>query len=223
MTTIVAKLNLNKYTYKAILNQPPKTDYFEDLELANLTFELTHTTYDLIFTFAYSKEDFMSQIKQLTANQLFNNNSYLFIAYPKIGNDKYPNTIHRDEIFPSLEIDPNGDGYLGDTLFKFSRMVSLDDYFTVVGLKYTPKKTSKKKATSNKVADYISLIPTITEKLVEHPDILPLFTNLTPGYQRGWARYIYSAKQTSTQEKRYAEMLTVLRAGYKSKDLYQRR
>ncbi|EHY9201391.1 YdeI/OmpD-associated family protein, partial [Listeria innocua] len=39
--------------------------------------------------------------------------------------------------------------------------------------------------------------------------------------QRVWARYIYSAKQPATQEKRRVEMVDILSQGYKTKDLYR--
>ena len=48
-----------------------------------------------------------------------------------------------------------------------------------------------------------------------------LYAELTPGYQRDWARYIYSAKQAATQEKRRTEMLDILGKGHKTKNLYQ--
>ncbi len=52
---------------------------------------------------------------------------------------------------------------------------------------------------------------------------LKFFKELTPGYQRDWARYIFSAKQQSTQEKRKAQMVDILSQGYKSVDLFRQK
>ncbi|WP_314061596.1 YdeI/OmpD-associated family protein [uncultured Vagococcus sp.] len=218
--TIVEKLKLNNYHNKTILNVPADSDYFTSLEPTNLSDQLTGRMEDLMILFVYSKEEMFQQIKELTLSQSFNKNGYFFIAYPKIGNSKYPNTVHRDEIFPALGIDPSGDGYLADTDFKFSRMVKLDDYFTIVGLKYLPIR-KKNTATSQKVKDYATFVPELQQRLEANPDILNLFNELTVGYQRNWARYIYSAKQLTTQVKRFEEMQTIIPLGYKSKDLYQ--
>lgn len=220
--TIVDKLNLNKYAHKTILNQPAKTDYFATLDAANLSDELKERVEDVVILFVYSKSEMIEQITDLTQRLSFNKNGYLFVAYPKIGSPHYPDTVHRDEIFPSLGIDPDGDGYLAQTDFKFSRMVKLDDDFTIVGLKYLPsRKTSSKP--SQRVEDYTEKVPELQQRLEAFPDVLDLFNDLTPGYQRNWARYLYSAKQASTQLKRFEEMQLILRSGFKSKDLYQRR
>lgn len=218
--TIVEKLKLNNYGNKTILEAPANNDYFNTLDTTNLADQLTGRTEDLVFVFVYSKEEMVKQIKTLTDTLSFNKNGYLFVAYPKIGNPNYPNTVHRDEIFPALEIDPKGDGYLGQTDFKFSRMVKLDDDFTIVGLKYLPvrKKTT---SASQKVEDYTTLVPQLQQRLQANPEVFALFSNLTPGYQRNWARYVYSAKQAATQLKRFEEMQTIIALGFKSKDLYQ--
>ena len=51
------------------------------------------------------------------------------------------------------------------------------------------------------------------------PIALAFFESLTPGYQRSWARYIYSAKQETTRQKRLNETIELLLQGFKSKDL----
>lgn len=38
------------------------------------------------------------------------------------------------------------------------------------------------------------------------PKALAYYQSLTPGYQKDWARYVYSAKQEATKEKRRNEM-----------------
>ena len=64
------------------------------------------------------------------------------------------------------------------------------------------------------------MIPLIEQDLQETPDLLAIYKKLTPGYRKDWARFVYSAKQEATREKRRAEMRNILRAGYKSRDLY---
>ncbi len=47
------------------------------------------------------------------------------------------------------------------------------------------------------------------------------YTTMPYGYQKDWARQVYSAKTEATQEKRLLEMVDILSAGYKSKDLFR--
>ncbi|MBP1043067.1 YdeI/OmpD-associated family protein [Vagococcus sp. BWB3-3] len=97
-------------------------------------------------------------------------------------------------------------------------MVKLDETFTIIGLKFTPIR--KKIATSQKVADYTSFVSHLQQQLQAEPTLLTLFETLAPGYQRNWARYVFSAKQQATQTKRFEEMKKILALGYKSKELY---
>lgn len=48
------------------------------------------------------------------------------------------------------------------------------------------------------------------------------YNELTLGYQKDWARYVYSAKKKETQEKRLSEMETILSEGFKTIDVYRR-
>ncbi|MGG3640071.1 YdeI/OmpD-associated family protein [Bacillus gobiensis] len=48
------------------------------------------------------------------------------------------------------------------------------------------------------------------------------YNELTFGYQKDWARYVYSTKRKEAQEKRLLEMETIVGEGYKSIDLYRR-
>ena len=66
-------------------------------------------------------------------------NGLLYVAYPKKGNKIYPTFVHRDEIFPTLQVN-EADGYIKGSTLKFNRMVSLDETFTVVGMKNVLKK-----------------------------------------------------------------------------------
>lgn len=73
------------------------------------------------------------------------------------------------------------------------------------------------------VDDYIEYVEHIKEYLSRNEDSLEAYNKLTFGYQKDWARYVYSAKKIETQEKRLLEMETILGEGYKSMDLYRRK
>ncbi len=116
------------------------------------------------------------------------------------------------------------EGYVKNSDVKFSRMVSMDDVFTVVGLKREKKKAKKTPTTtSQSVADYAENVKDIEKLLRDHPNERKFYQKLTPGYQRDWARYIYSAKQQKTRDKRLAQMVDILSQGYKSIDLYRQK
>ena len=81
------------------------------------------------------------------------------------------------------------------------------------------KKQSNRKSQS--VNDYIEMIPNVEEAVKQEADLLEYYKDLTPGYKKEWARYIYSAKQEKTVVKRIEEMKVIFKAGYKTKDLYR--
>lgn len=218
--TIVEKLNLNKYDRKLVLNKPEDLD-----ELNGLDYDSSPNKekYDLIFLFVFSLEEFSQQLQSVIDNQLLEKNGYIFFAYPKKNNPKYQEYIERDSLFEAVAMDE--EGYTLGSDIKFSRMVSINDVFTVVGLKSTPKKA--KKAASSKssqcVDDYIIHVEDIKQYLNRNEELLASFNQLTFGYQKDWARYVYSAKRKETQAKRLLEMETVLGEGYKTMDLYRRK
>ncbi len=139
----------------------------------------------------------------------------------KKGNKMYPTFVHRDEIFPTLQVN-EADGYIKGSTLKFNRMVSLDETFTVVGMKNVLKKPAKNQ-TSSAVGDYVQYLPEIEALVQTEPAAAATFAALTPGYQKEWARYVFSAKRAETRKKRQTEMLVILKEGYKTKALYQQR
>lgn len=142
------------------------------------------------------------------------------MAYPKKDNKVYSSYIHRDDLLIGIGADDNG--YISNSTIKFSRMVSLDDVFTVVGLKEDSKsKNVISTKASQCVDDYIDFIPQIEKDLEDTPKLLTFYQALTPGYKKDWARYVYSAKQEATKAKRRDEMKQILGEGYKSRDLYR--
>lgn len=140
-----------------------------------------------------------------------------YLAYPKLKNPKNLPGIHRDDIFPFLGVNPDN-GYVPGTLLRFNQMTALNDTYTVLGLKKDSTRKERSK-TSQKVADYESRIPDLVSQL--DPDVKNLFQTLTPGYQKGWARFVYSTANQALQKERINEMKHILKLGYKSKELYR--
>ncbi|MFC7063755.1 YdeI/OmpD-associated family protein [Halobacillus seohaensis] len=213
--TITNKLKLEQYNNLAVINQPHDYDVFTE-QATNLS-----SKHDAIFIFVENVEEMVTHTERIAADQLLLEKGYLFFAYPKKGNKRYETYIHRDEIFPAMKIEK--DGYIRGSDIKFSRMVSMDDVFTVVGLKRQKKKTSKSPAASQCVADYEENVKDIEGLLSKHSEELAFYQNLTPGYQKDWARHIFSAKQQKTQDKRREQMIDILSQGYKSLDLYRQK
>ncbi|API93153.1 MULTISPECIES: YdeI/OmpD-associated family protein [Virgibacillus] len=212
--SIIDKLNLQKYTNMYIINQPTDYDIFTEQQT---TLSKNH---DAVFIFVETLNEMVLYIQRfLDDNQLLQEKGYIFFAYPKKGNTRYETFVHRDEIFPAMEVDD--DGYIRNSDIKFARMVSMDEVFTVVGLKREKKKATKTTATSQCVADYEKHVGDVELLLTDHPNELKFFKSLTPGYQKDWARFIFSAKQQKTRDKRHRQMLDVLSQGYKSMDLYR--
>ncbi|MCF6139033.1 YdeI/OmpD-associated family protein [Pseudalkalibacillus berkeleyi] len=216
VSTIVDKLKLSKYKNMAVLNEPEEYRLFE-----NQTKELSKN-HDAIFIFVKDIEEMAENIKLIISNDdVLTPKGYVFMAYPKKGNKRYDTYIHRDEMFPALNV--GEDGYIAGSDIKFSRMVSMDEVFTVVGLKQEKKKTPKTAPASQCVADYEDHVKDVEALLKDHPSELAFFQSLTPGYQRDWARQIFSAKQQATRDKRTKQMVQILSEGYKTLDLYRRK
>jgi len=216
--SVIEKLNLQKYVNKLILHKPEQIDEFQDLEYDAT---IKKDQYDLIFSFIFSLEEFTQELQTVIAKQLLEDNGYLYFAYPKKNNKEYKEYIDRDSFISALPT--NEEGFVLNSNIKFARMVSLNDVFTIVGLKSTPKKTKKSASSKNSqcVDDYIPNIEDIKQYLQKNEELLKKYNELTPGYQKDWARYIYSAKRKETQEKRQLEMETVLGEGYKTIELYK--
>ena len=104
----------------------------------------------------------------------------------------------------------------------YPTFVHRDETFTVVGMKNVLKKLAKNQ-TSSAVGDYVQYLPEIEALVQTEPAAAATFAALTPGYQKEWARYVFSAKRAETRKKRQTEMLVILKEGYKTKALYQQR
>ncbi|WP_100489586.1 YdeI/OmpD-associated family protein [Sporolactobacillus pectinivorans] len=218
-SSLIEKLKLDRYKKVAIMNLPKsEMDCFNNL--AEYDQVLKTDRYDLIFAFVFSLNELKEMVRETISHDRLQKNGYLYIAYPKKGNKIYPDSIHRDELFPNLNV--NSDGYVGKSDIKFARMISLDEVFTVIGLKEAGFRKGKSNSTSNQSADdYVSYIPQI-ELYLSGKTAAAFYKNLAPGYQKDWARYVFSAKHETTREKRLSEMEIILDKGFKSKDLYRR-
>lgn len=213
--TIIDKLKLSKYKNMAVLNQPSDYDIFNGFKT-----ELSGE-HDAIFIFVETIDEMVKHTQTVIKEDQILDKGYLFFAYPKKGNKRYDTFVHRDEIFPAMKV--GEDGFVGNSDVKFSRMVSMDDVFTVVGLKREKKKEKKSSGPSQCVADYEDNVKDIEKLLENYPDELKFYLELTPGYQRDWARYVFSVKQQKTREKREAQMVEILSQGYKSVDLFRQK
>ncbi|GAA0325057.1 YdeI/OmpD-associated family protein [Oceanobacillus oncorhynchi subsp. oncorhynchi] len=211
--SIIDKLKLHKYNSMAVINQPNDYDVFTE---SNQALQQEH---DAIFIFVETLDEMITYTNQILEQQLLLPKGYLFFAYPKKGNKRYTTSIHRDEIFPAMKVDE--EGYVSGSDLKFARMVSMDDVFTVIGLKREKQKEKKSASSSQRVADYAENVKDIEALLAAFPEVLSFYQSLTPGYQKDWARYLFSAKQQKTRDKRKQQMLDILSRGYKSIDLYR--
>ncbi|HFK1681240.1 TPA: YdeI/OmpD-associated family protein [Bacillus tropicus] len=214
--SIIDKLKLNKYTNMVVINEPSDYEVFTGKETV---FSKEH---DAIFIFVETLDEMVKQTNYIISNkELLIEKGYIFFAYPKKGNSRYSTFIHRDEMFPALNV--GEDGYVGESDIKFARMVSMDDIFTVVGLKREKKKATKMPAMSQCVADYADRIQDVEALLANHPNELKFYQSLTSGYKKDWARNLFSVKQEKTREKRFEKMIEVLSQGYKTIDLFRKK
>lgn len=119
----------------------------------------------------------------------------IYFCLSEKNNRKYKEYIDRDSFFEQNAV--NEEGYVSGSTLKFSRMVSMDDVFTVIGLKsQAPRKSKPTNAkSSQRVDDYVDYISSIREYLNSDQELLELYDHLTAGYQKDWARYVYSAKK----------------------------
>ncbi len=218
--SIVDKLKIEKFSTKLILAAP---EDILDFNRVKMDTEINKEQYQFVFIFIHTIEEFISYLKTLIEKDLVQENGFVYFAYPKKNNPKYENYIERDRIFDY--IDPKKEGFVQNSNLKFSKMVSLNEVYTIIGLKSMKKNMQKPKTTKNSqcVDDYIDFVDTIKIQLVNNEDLLNAYNHLTFGYQKDWARYIYSAKRKETQEKRFEEMGIVLGEGYTSMDLYRRK
>jgi hypothetical protein len=215
---LITSLNIDRYDKKMILNVPADVSDFKGIDFNNL---FCAGKYDFVFAFIFSLDEFVHLLETIIDNDVLNNNAAIFFSYPKRNNKKYGINIGREDFFRAANIDETG--YIGKTSLKFDKTIAFNKKFTAVGFKYQIKKKSKPAQIVAPIDDFIERIPEIREYLGKNEDALQLFDSLTMGYQREWARQLFGAENNSKINKRYKDMHTILKKGYKSMDAYRRR
>ncbi|MCH4057358.1 MAG: YdeI/OmpD-associated family protein [Lactobacillaceae bacterium] len=169
----------------------------------------TNNQPDLQIFFVFSLVEMQTVITEVARSKQLTPTGYLYLVYPKLSSKKYTG-IHRDSIFPYLKVD-EATGEVPNSGLKFSRMVSFDEDFTVVGLKWLTGQQRSTNVASQRVQDYINYLPEIQQRLTQMaPNSAVFFQQLTPGYQRDWAGYLYSPKTATTRENHYQTFLKAL-------------
>ena len=198
---VMKKLGFDKFETIVVLNRPEHVQAFEDLGT------ILGPEQDCILAFVDNLADMKALIFRVHEETLLRPDGYLYFAYPKLQNKRGLEGIHRDEIFPHLNIDSEGDGFVPGTKLKFSRMVSLDENYTIIGLRYLLRRPKTKAAPSQRLQDYVQYLPALEESLQEDSEALAYFQKLTPGKQKEWARHIYSGRRKETRMKRLEQLL----------------
>ncbi|KAF1305765.1 YdeI/OmpD-associated family protein [Enterococcus saccharolyticus] len=211
MSEVLAKkLRLSLEEPIVVIHQPD-TNYFSDFQVIE---GFPKEPVSTVILFVKTLEEMKESVERLIATEAVAMNGRVLICYPKKGNKVLDTYVHRDDIFPALQV--TSEGFIKGTDFKFNQMVKLDDTYTIVGM----KRTAKKKAKTNETKiDYNDYRPQLEEALANEPEALSFFQQLAPGYQKKWLTYVYSAKRAATQEKRLAETTDLLKKKIKAKEL----
>ncbi|WP_124059242.1 YdeI/OmpD-associated family protein [Vaginisenegalia massiliensis] len=206
------KLGLSKFKLRGLINRDPHSSELLSLVTESVESFDWDAVYDAVWVHVYSLEEMRQTLYDLWEHGTIGKGGVCFLVYPKLKNPYYPR-IHRDEIFPTLGVE-DALGYLPDTHFKFNKMISLNDVFTIIGIKHVEpdRQAKRRQASSGRVGDYLHFIPELIELLErEDPVLSQAFVELTPGRQRQWARHIYSAKTETTKIKRQTELKQALK------------
>lgn len=214
--TLYKKLFLGKFAKKAILRCPDDFLAFDGLDYDS---EMDNSKYDMILVFVFSLGEFTTFLNDIIESDRLNEGGIVYFAYPKKGNKRYHSYIGRDDFFTVVNMDDGG--YVGQSSIKFNRMVALDQVFTIIGLqRISVRKNSS--TVSQRISDYSDELPHLKALLRSHPEAFRLFEELTPGYQRGWARYVYAVRSTDTKQRHFENMLMALKSGCKTIEDYRK-
>ncbi|MDO4814290.1 MAG: YdeI/OmpD-associated family protein [Gemella sp.] len=216
--TLYKKLKMESFDKKVIFKSAKENDTaFDGIELE----KYKNGKVDLAIAYVYTLDEMKDTVLALSKDSILEENGVVFLLYPKNKNKLNYEAIHRDSIHPHLKISKET-GYMETTEYKFNRMLALDDNYTLLAVKHIPLSKDKKKTSSSaKVADYTDKIVEVETYLQAYPKQLEFYKTLTPGYQKDWARYIYSAKTEKTITKRQEEMVDILGQGFKTKQLFR--
>ncbi|MBK0348006.1 YdeI/OmpD-associated family protein [Aerococcaceae bacterium zg-ZJ1578] len=212
MESLQRKLSLNRYQHVVLVNENEHSPELSDL---NLDREFSwQKQYDCVLLHVFSLTEMKEQLYRLHERQTLREGGVCYLMYPKLNNGIYPG-IHRDYLFPALEVD-DALGFLPGTHYKFNRMVSLNAVWTIIGIKHVSAKElerlSRQSDTkpSGRVADYVQYESDLLQRLTSEEQMR--FKQLTPGRQRQWLRHLYSAKTQPTKDKRLNELQNSLSA-----------
>jgi hypothetical protein len=213
MNDWITKLKLDRCERVAVLSVPQAVE--EDLRRVNQV--PLGTGHDALVTFTTSNAEFFTTLERLVKEDRCEEGGLLLIAYPKKGNPMYPENVHRDEIFPKVKMDE--DGYIYDSPYRFNRMLGFDECFTLLEIKRVAQRKPAKP--SHVGSDYLKYIPEVEVMLKDDPDVLATYQSLSPSYRKDWAVYLFTTANDITRAKRFEELKSVIRAGFKNMTLYR--
>lgn len=199
------KLKLDKYRSYALLGRRHESslDPLPRVEIPSGV--------ELLIAFVYTLEEMQEVVMRVHAQAEV---LALHLVYPKRGNRLDLPFIGRDDIFPALKVNLDT-GVAEGTNLRFNMMVSLDDNFTIVGMRR--EELSPKAKTERRCSTDFAQETTKIEVMLS-PDERIAFACLAPGYQREWTAHILSAKGEATRTKRLGQLREALRLGYKTLD-----
>jgi len=213
MNDWITKLKLDRCERVGVLGIPQTYEAdFAALKRVAIT-----TGHDALVVFTTSNAEFFTMLERLANEDRCVEGGVLLIVYPKKGNPIYPDYVHRDEIFPKVHMDD--DGYIYNSPYRFNRMLGLDECFTLLEIKRVAQRKPTKPAHHG--ADYLKYIPDVEAMLSGDPNVLAIYQALSPSYRKDWAVYLFTTSNESTRSKRFEELKSVLRAGYKNMTLYR--
>jgi hypothetical protein len=215
MSLIIEKYKLDTYKELPIMNMP---SYLKS-ELDVLGSHPLKDKQESLLVFTTTNEEFFSTLRTLVKEDPIKDKGVLFLCYPKKGNPLYPSYVHRDEIFPKVEMDD--DGFMFKSAYKFNRMLAFDEIFTVLEVKKIDSKKVANARPSHIGSDYIHHIPEVEAFLKDEPKALSFFQSLAAGYRKDWAVYVFSTENLETRNKRVHEMIRILKDGHKNMTLYR--
>jgi hypothetical protein len=215
MSQIIEKFKLDTFKDLPILNMPA----YLQTELEVLGSNPLKDKQEALLVFTTTNEEFFSTLRSLIKQDPILDKGVLFLCYPKKGNPKYPSYVHRDEIFPKVDMDD--DGFMFKSAYKFNRMLAFDEVFTLLEVKKIDSKKGANARPSQMGSDYIHHIPEVEVLLKDEPKALSFFQSLAPGYRKDWAVYLFSTENQDTRHKRILEMIRLLKEGHKNMTLYR--
>lgn len=213
MNDWISKLKLDRCERVAVLDVPKALEG----DLKQIKLIPLDRDHDAVVVFTTSNAGFFSTLERLSFEDRCVEGGVLWIAYPKKGNPTYPEYVHRDEIFPKVRMDD--DGYIYDSPYRFNRMLGFDECFTLLEIKRVAQRKPAKP--SHVGSDYLKYIPEVEVMLKDDPDVLATYQSLSPSYRKDWAVYLFTTANEVTRAKRFEELKSVIRAGYKNMTLYR--